>query len=123
MSTQQLSLKWPAVITASVAAVEVLVYNDIASPLRPMVTLWFLLICPGMAFIQLLRLQDAVHEIVLAVALSLVLALITASAILYAGLWSPELILILLIGFSVIGVTCQLFLWLRLQHDENVGQT
>jgi hypothetical protein len=120
---RELSLKWPSIITLSVAAVEVLVYNDMETPVRPLVTLWFLMICPGMAYVRLLGLQDVVAEVVLAVVLSLVLALITASVILYTGHWSPELILMILITLSVVGVTCQLLQWLRIRTQGSVGQS
>ena len=77
-----LNWKWPVVITISAVAVSVLVYNDGAMPVRPWVTLWFLLFCPGMAFVQLLQIKDTLYEMVLAVALSLVLDLIVAAAVL-----------------------------------------
>jgi hypothetical protein len=114
---QNLSLKWPIIITISVAAVELFVYNDVATPFRPLITFWFLLVCPGMAFVQLLRLRDALSEMVLAVALSLVLVLLTAGIMLYVGLWSPELILMLLIALCIVGVSCQLFVWIRSHAD------
>jgi hypothetical protein len=121
--SMQVSLTWPVVITLSMAVVEILVYNDVATPLRPWITMWFLLVCPGMAYVRLLHISDAVSEFVLAVALSLVLALLSSAAVLYAGLWSPELILMLLIGLSMVGVGCQLFLWLRARTQEGIGQT
>ena len=117
-----LSWKWPVIITISVAAVSVLVYEGGAMPLRPWVTLWFLLFCPGMAFIQLLQIRDALYEIVLAVALSLVLDLIVAAVVLYAGLWSPELILGILLGLSSAGVLCQLYLWYGVRAKDTIGQ-
>jgi hypothetical protein len=119
---KDVSLKWAAVITISSLATEVLVYSEVTMPVRPLITLWFLLICPGMAFVQLLQIRDSVNELVLAVALSLVLDLIVATAILYAGFWSPELILAILICLSLVGVLCQLFLWFRPRAGDTVGQ-
>jgi hypothetical protein len=119
---QQLSLKWPIIITASVAVVEVIVCNDITTFMRPIATLWFVAFCPGMAFVHLLRLRDAFSEAVLAVALSLVLALLVAATMLYLGLWSPKVILMILITLSMAGVCAQLFLWFRERTHANVEQ-
>jgi len=110
-----MSLKWSAVIAASAVAAGVLALNDVSSPLRPMLVLWFLLICPGMAFIQLLDFRDQIYKIVLAVSLSLALDLLIATILLFSGLWSPELILLVLIALSSFGVACQLIQWLRLR--------
>lgn len=102
--------KWPLAIVISALATAGFVFFDAGGPLRAPVTLGFLLICPGMAFIPLLRLKDAAHELILAVALSLALDLIVAAALLYTGLWFPPFIMAILIGLSLIGVQCQLLL-------------
>jgi len=115
IGVEEMSLKWSATIAVSAATVEILAHNDVTNPLRPIVALWFLLICPGMAFVQLLDYRDTLYEFVLAVSLSLALDLIIASALLYSGLWSPELILSILIALSFIGVLCQLMQWLRVR--------
>ena len=118
-----MSLKWPAIVAISAVSAEVLTYNDVTTPLRPVIIFWFLLVCPGMAFIQLLQLREFLYEIVLTIALSLALELIVATVVLYAGFWSPELILRILIGISLVGVVCQLFLWLSVRVKGTVGQT
>jgi hypothetical protein len=119
----RLSLKWPIVVVVSAVLAEVLAANDVASPLRSAITLWFLVFCPGLAFIPLLQLREFLYELVLMVALSLALALLVATGVLYAGLWSPQLILRILIGLSLIGVACQLFLWLGVRARGTVQQT
>jgi len=108
-----MSLKWSATIVVSGGTLAILAFNDVANPLRLILALWFLLICPGMAFIQLLNFRDHLYEIVLAVSLSLALDIIIASILLYSGLWSPELILLILIALSSFGVLCQLIQWLH----------
>jgi len=110
---EDIDLKWSMTIMISAVAAELLAHNDSASPLRPLVTFCFLLICPGMAFIKLLNFHDRLHEIVLAVALSLAMDLIFATIFVYSGLWSPELILLSLIVLSLFGVLCQVVQWLR----------
>ena len=119
---QPISLKWSTVIAISAAAVEFAVNGDVTTPLRPLITLWFLIICPGMAFIQLLQIRDHLYEVVLAVALSLVMALGVAATILYAGFWSPELILLILVGLSLVGVLCQLIRWLSARVEANIDE-
>ena len=73
-----------------------------------MIALWFLLVCPGMAFARLLRIRDRVREWTLAVALSLVLETILATTMVYARLWSPKGGLGVLMGLSTIGAILQI---------------
>jgi uncharacterized membrane protein len=115
---ENMSLRWTIVIALSTVLVVVFAQNDVASPLRPIAALWFLLICPGMAFIQLLNFNDHLYEIVLAIALSLALDLIIASIILYTQQWSPDLILLILVSLTSFGVLCHLIQWWRLQAQE-----
>lgn len=77
--------------------------------LRPLIVLWFLLVCPGMALVRFLRLREPIAEWTLAIAVSLVLDALVASVQLYAGRWSPTLTLNILIGLCVAGALVQLF--------------
>jgi hypothetical protein len=99
---------WPLIISLSGAAVAVFYFGDVHSPLRALVALWFLGICPGMAFVRLLRLPGLLPEIVLAIALSIALDGIVTLIMVYTNIWSPDLGLIVLIGLSLIGVVLQL---------------
>lgn len=108
---ERVNLRWSAIIVLSAAAVEAVIFQDAPAPIRPAVVLWFILFCPGIAFIQLLGLDDLAHEVILAVGLSLAIALFVAICVLYAGLWSPNLILMILVVLSQIGVLCQILLW------------
>ncbi|MDQ2651788.1 MAG: aminoglycoside phosphotransferase family protein [Chloroflexota bacterium] len=67
------------------------VVADFGSPLRPLVALWFLGFCPGMAVVQLLAIRNRLGEIMLAIALSVTMATLTALAMIYANVWSPQL--------------------------------
>jgi uncharacterized membrane protein len=80
---------WPGVIGASAIAAAVLLHGLPALPLRGPILLWFLVVCPGMAFVQLLRLDNPVLAWVLAVALSFALTSLVAMAMVYTA-WSPE---------------------------------
>ena len=101
---------WPVVVLVSAAAVALLVLGDRTTPLRPFVALWFLLICPGMAFVRLLRLQDRLIELTLAVALSFAIDGLVSEILLYAGLWSFKLGLIVLIGLALLGIAFDLLM-------------
>ncbi|HKD75185.1 MAG TPA: hypothetical protein VKB76_06800, partial [Ktedonobacterales bacterium] len=66
-----------------------------------------------MAIVSFLRLRDLVQVLTIACALSLALDAIVASAFLYDGIWSPHLVLELLLGASVYGACVHLAISLR----------
>lgn len=76
---------WPLVIGLSAAVAAAAVYADIDAAARAIVVLWFMLVCPGMAIVRLLRLSDPLTEFAIAVALSLAIETVLAVALLYAG--------------------------------------
>jgi hypothetical protein len=98
---------WSAAIVASALGVGAVTFGGVSSPARPFVALWFLFVCPGMAFVRLLRLGDLLTELIFALALSLALDAIVAAGMIYARAWSPDLGLALLIGISIAGVLLQ----------------
>ena len=81
---------------------------DIGPPLRPILIFWFLLICPGMAFVRLLQIQNPLSELTIAIAFSLALDTIIAEIMIYSGIWSPKLGLAALICISVVGALLQM---------------
>jgi hypothetical protein len=86
---RRVSWFWPAVIVLSAAGAGLGMLLDVNSPLRVAVSFWFLLVCPGMAYVRLLRLRDRLIEFTLAIALSLALDTIVTECMLYAGtLWT-----------------------------------
>lgn len=98
---------WSAVIVASALSIAVMTIGGFTGPIRSCLAIWFLFVCPGMALVRLLRLDDFAAELTLALALSLALDAIVAVAMVYARIWSPTLGLAALIGVSVIGVLLQ----------------
>ncbi len=102
------SIGWPLVIIASALGAGLMMFSNTVSPLRPVLIFWFLLICPGMAFLRLLRLQERLTELTLAIALSLALDTIVAEAMISARLWSPQAGLVTLIGLSIGGAVLQI---------------
>ena len=100
---------WPLVLVASALGALAATVANWPSPIRPVLVLWFLLVCPGMALVRLLWLEDAIAEWTLAVAVSLALEIIIAGTMLYAGLWVPPLILATLAAVSLAGALVQLW--------------
>ena len=84
------SALWSLVIVASAIGAGLAVVSDMGSPIRPVIAFWFLLICPGMAIVHLLRVGDRAAEVTLAVALSIAIDTIVAEAMILTGLWSPK---------------------------------
>lgn len=99
---------WPIIIATSAVVIGVLVFGDVVSPIRPIVALWFLVFCPGIALVRLLRLQEVWTEVALATAVSLSLDVGVASMLVYSGYWSPKLGLAILISVSLLGAALQL---------------
>ena len=89
-------------------AVAIVVFADLELWLRAPLGLFFLLLCPGMAIVRLLETGDPVAELTLAVALSIALGVIVAGGLLYAGAWSPNAALGILMAITVGGVLLEI---------------
>jgi mannose/fructose/N-acetylgalactosamine-specific phosphotransferase system component IID len=98
---------WPAIIIVSSIGVALAMVGDIEAPVRPLIAFWFLLICPGMAFIRLLHLQEWLTELTLAIALSLTMDTLVAEAMVLNHHWSPQWALFGLICLSLVGAALQ----------------
>ncbi len=94
------------VLSALAAALFAFVFSD--APLRSIVVMWFLFICPGMMLVRFLRLNQPLVEWVLAFALSLAINAIVSGIFLYIGKWSPVVIICIIIDFSIVGAITQL---------------
>ena len=97
-------LAWPAVALLATVAVAIVAFADLELWLRVPLGLFFLLLCPGMAIVRLLETGDPVADLTLAIALSIALDVIVAGALLYAGAWSPNAALGILMAITVGGV-------------------
>jgi len=97
-------LAWPSLLLLSTAAVSVVTYAGIWPSARPFVALPFLVLCPGMAWARLLRVEPELNTIVLAVALSLSVDTIVATALLYVHQPSVQANLGALIAITVGGL-------------------
>ena len=99
---------WPVTIIISSLGVALAMSGNIGMPFRPLIAFWFLLVCPGMAFIGLLHLKEHLTELTLAVALSLTLDTLVAEVMALNHMWSSKWGLFGLICLSLVGVTLQL---------------
>ena len=79
---------WPVVILLSVAVVAVGLAVDVDSPLRPLISVWFLTVCPGAAWVRLMGIDDGAVRWTIAIAASLSLELLIALGMVYTGWWS-----------------------------------
>ena len=105
---KRLALAWPVTIILSTAAAGLVyfVFTDVA--IRPLLVMWFLFICPGMAVIRLLHLREVAVEWTLALVLSFTLDAIIAGIQLYAQVWSPSATFAILIVICLGGSIAQI---------------
>ncbi len=99
---------WPIVIIFSALLSALLAFGKIGGALRPVFLFWFILICPGMAIIRLIRIGDPVFELVLSIALSFALGTLFAELLVFTKHWSPPAVLGGLIIISLAGAILQL---------------
>ena len=110
------SMGWPFLITAS--AVGLLLVSGTSSPLRVALTFWFLFLCPGMAFIRLLRFEGRITELALAIALSLALNTLISETMILAGIWSAWVCLLVVMSITMIGVLLQTVQIFKMPHTQ-----
>lgn len=99
---------WPLTIVISSVSVVLLDVFNVDSPIRVAIAIWFMGICPGMAFIGLLKLKGILVNITFAIALSLALDMLVSEAIVYFKMWSPETGIISLAILSFAGIVMQI---------------
>jgi hypothetical protein len=99
---------WPGIISISNVSIGLLVFGEFLPPVRHLMSFWFLLVCPGMAYVPLLHIRDGPVEWTLAIALSLAIDAIVATFMVYTGNWSPNGGLIALMAISTGGVALQI---------------
>ncbi len=98
---------WPAIIIVSALVVVLFSISGVDSPLRAVVAFGFVLICPGMAVVRFLRIEDRTNEIILAVAASMGIGTILSTIMVVTRQWSPEWGLGILVYISVVGALLQ----------------
>ncbi len=104
---RRLPLLWPMIIITSSVLADIVVDGGLDAPVRPWLVMWFLLVCPGMTVVRFLHFDELVIEWTLALATSVSIDALVASAWLYAGNWSPTGIFDMLAVFCLIGAVVQ----------------
>ncbi len=99
---------WPYLICLLGAASALLVVLGLQVAPRASVVLAFACVCPGMALIRLLRIDNPVPELLLAVVVSLALSAVLATVSIYAGMWDPKITLLALVEVSIVAVLVDL---------------
>jgi hypothetical protein len=120
--TTAAEMGWPTVIVASAAAVAAASIMQVGPPMRPMAAFWFLLVCPGMAFVPLLPIRDRLVQFGFAVALSIGLDGLVSETLLYSRAWSYQGQLAVLIGICLIGTMLQIRRGLRRRATASAGE-
>ena len=100
----QRRLVWPAVLVVSTVAVSAVTFAGVWPSARPVAALPFLVLCPGLAWARLLRVEPALNEVLLGVALSLALDTIVSTALLYAHQPSAKASLGVLVAITLGGL-------------------
>jgi hypothetical protein len=100
---------WPLAIIVPTVVLDALVLGDISTPARPVLAVWFISVCPGLALVRLLRLADGWSELAVGLALSITLGVMVATGLVYSGWWSPKAGLAILSIISLGGALLQLY--------------
>lgn len=99
---------WPVVLTISALGAGFVAFWNIDSPLRPTISLWFLIVCPGLALVRLMHLREGLTELAIAIGLSLALETAVNEIMLYAGRWDPQWGLLVVITITLVAVIPQI---------------
>lgn len=105
------SLVWLVLTSTWGAAAALVVFLDVDPVYRAPIALTFVLICPGLALVRLLRISGALNQLTVAVALSLALDVLVPAILLYAGGWSPPAALSILVGIATGAAVLEFFVW------------
>lgn len=101
---------WPGILLLSSLGISLFAFFDWHGPLRPILTLWFCIVCPGMALVRLAGFRMTVPNWTLAIAFSLALVTLVGIVTLYSGKWSWQNSLAILVGFTLIATTLDILL-------------
>jgi hypothetical protein len=96
---------WPVALLALSAAVQLIFLLDLDFPLRPAVMVGYLLLCPGLALVRLIGVDDPWTEFTLAIGVSIALATTVPALMVYLDhALDADASLVALSGVTVIAV-------------------
>jgi peptidoglycan/LPS O-acetylase OafA/YrhL len=99
---------WPGLIIASTVVFLGIILLDVRGPLRVIVAVWFLAVCPGMAWTRVFGFDDPAARWTVATASSLSIEVLIAAAMAYARSWSVEGAVVALAAVAVVGAIVDL---------------
>lgn len=111
---------WLIIQLISANLIGLVIATNMTGGIRPFIVFWFALVCPGMAFVRLLDLDDLLVELTLASVLSLVIDMLVASYLLYAESWTTVGIMSVLLSICLTGLTAQTVAWLSRRAPKRV---
>ncbi len=100
---------YPAVLILSCIGALLVSMIPLFQGVRILVLLWFMLVCPGLAFVQLLNIDQPLIELSLSIALSLAIEMMLALIMLLLDRWQPQQALLALVGITTIGTLIQYY--------------
>ena len=80
---------WAVLAPLSALLAVTSVVAGFGAPLQPLLVGWFLLVCPGMAFVPLLRVGSPLLELALGAAVSIGLGVVVGQVMVFTDMWSP----------------------------------
>lgn len=98
---------WPGAILGIAVALLVAVALDIPV-VRQVLALAFLLCCPGMAVVRLLRIPDRLLELVAGISGSVAIDTVVSLTLFYLRLWTWGRVLAALVAICFLGVSMQI---------------
>jgi hypothetical protein len=93
---------WHIVVPSGLAAAAAILF-DVGGSLQTALACWFLLTCPALGYVRMLRLADVELEIALAVGLGLSIDVAVGLVLVVAGVYAPPLALALITAIAMIG--------------------
>ena|SRR5579859_7337729 len=98
---------WPITVLLSTGATALVIFVTHGF-MQPIFVIWFLFVCPGKAFVPLLRIKDTAAEWMLVIGLSTALSGGVATFQIYGHLWSPTITFLILMFITLFGLALQL---------------
>ncbi len=99
---------WPITIYLLMILSLIFVWQESTNVLRPFITLTFISLCPGMAFIRLIKIDHWYIELMLAITLSIAIGQLVSMLVLYFGIWSVHANMLLLAIITFWGASLQI---------------
>jgi hypothetical protein len=98
----------PLIVLALAVAAGAVVLLGVGNPFRSLIVLSFLIAGPGLALVPLVHVGGW-SQFTLGVGLSLALDALVSTVLIYAGVWSPNATLAVLVVMTLVGATVQLY--------------